>query len=455
MSVTTQYDVIVAGGGPAGITAAIAAARNGARTLLVERYGFLGGQSTIALVYPWMSFHDPSGRQVIKGIGQEIVERLQGLHASPGHVLDTIGYTSKFTPFDAEVFKFSAQEMCLEAGVELLLHTWIVGAPARAGKIVRLVAYNKSGKQTLRSKVYVDATGDADVAYFAGAQIAKGRDADGATQPMTMNFRLGGVDLDRVKSYMKAHPEEFYKATTWDRLDSVPHVTGVSGFTGLWKKGNLPIPREGVLFFAGVRPGEVGVNTTRIVGLDATKAEDLTKAEIEGRRQVMTLIDFFRRWIPGFENCWLIALPPQVGVRETRRIVGEYVLTGEDVAQGRRFPDVIARSAYPIDIHSPTDAGNVTVEVRSAHDIPYRCLLPKDVDNLLAAGRIISVTHEAFAAIRVTPPVFAIGQAAGTAAALAAREGVAPRQVDVRMLQETLVAQGASLASSDGEDRSG
>jgi hypothetical protein len=381
------------------------------------------------------------------------VERLQALDASPGHVLDTIGYVSKFTPFDAEVYKYVAQEMVLEAGADLLFHTWIVGAPAINGHITGLEAVNKSGQQVISGDVYVDATGDADVAFFSGAQIAQGRDADGATQPMTMNFRLGGVDLDAVKAYMKAHPEEFYHTTTFDRLDSIPYVTGVSGFSGLWQKAKLPIPRQGVLFFTGVRPGEVGVNTTRIIGLDATKAEDLTKAEIEGRRQVMMLIDFFRRWIPGFENCYLISLPPQVGIRETRRIVGEYVLTGDDVAHARRFPDVAARSAYPIDIHSPVDGGNETVDVRQAHDIPYRCLLPKGVDNLLAAGRIISVTHEAFAAIRVTPPVFAIGQAAGTAAALAVRSGLAPRNVSVRTLQELLVAQGASLAIPDLEER--
>jgi hypothetical protein len=439
------YDVIIAGGGPAGITAAIAAARNGARTLLVERYGFLGGQSTIALVYPWMSFHDAAGNQVIKGIGQEIVERLQALGASPGHVIDTIGYVSYFTPFDAELYKYVAQEMVLEAGAQLLLHTWIVGAHTSQGRITSLTAYNKSGRQTLRAKVYVDATGDADIAHFSGAQMAKGRDADGATQPMTMNFRLGGVDLAAVKAYVQAHPEEFYPATRHDRLDELPYVTGVQGFYTLWKQANLPIPRHGLLFFTGVRPDEVGVNTSRIIGLDATKAEDLTRAEIEGRRQVMILTDFLRSTIPGFANCHLITTPAQVGVRETRRIVGEYVLTEDDIVAGRQFPDTIALSAYPIDIHSPVDGGNETVDIKRAHGIPYRCLLPKGVSNLLAAGRIISVTHQAFAAIRVTPPVFAIGQAAGTAAALAATAGVPPADVPVGELQARLTAQEAVL----------
>ncbi|MEW5717333.1 MAG: FAD-dependent oxidoreductase [Chloroflexota bacterium] len=440
-----DYDVVIAGGGPAGITAAIAAARNGAKTLLIERYGFLGGQSSAALVYPWMSFHDPQGNQVIQGIAQEIVARLIALGASPGHVPDTIGYVSMLTPFDVEAFKFVAQEMVLEAGADLLFHTWIADAAVKDEIVEALGAINKSGRAELRGKIFVDATGDADVAKFAGAELAQGRDADGATQPMTMNFRLGGVDMEQVRDYMEKHRDEFYPATRYDLLGQLAYPTGVQGFYTIWKQGNLPIPRQQLLFFAGMRPGEIGVNTSRIIGLDATNADDLTKAEIEGRRQVMRLVKFFRDQVPGFANCYLIATPTQVGVRETRRIVGEYVLTGEDVTQARRFPDGIARSAYPIDIHVPNAAGNVTFEVKLDHDIPYRCLLPRGVKNLLAAGRIISATHEAFAAIRVTLPVMAIGQAAGTAAALCVRHNIQPRDVNVRELQQLLIAQGASL----------
>ncbi len=262
---------------------------------------------------------------------------------------------------------------------------------------------------------------------------------------MTMNFRLGGVDLEQVRAYMEENPGEFYKTTRYDLFPQMAYPTGVQGFYTIWKEGNLPIPRQQVLFFAGMRPSEIGVNTSRIVGLDATKADDLTKAEIEGRRQVMQLLHFFRERVPGFENCYLIATPTQVGVRETRRIVGDYILTGDDVVQGRRFPDAISRSGYPIDIHSPTGGGLETVDIVHDHDIPYRCLVPRGVDNLLAAGRIISVTHEAFAAIRTTPSVMAIGQAAGTAAALCIRQGVSPRNIDVGKLQERLIAQGASL----------
>jgi ribulose 1,5-bisphosphate synthetase/thiazole synthase len=445
------YEVVIAGGGPAGIVAAIAAARNGAKTLLVERYGFLGGQSSASLVYPWMSFHDSLGNQVIQGIAQEIVDRLVAMGGSPGHVPDTVGYVSMLTPFDVEAFKYLAQEMVLEAGAELLLHTWITDAAIEDGLICALGAVNESGRATLRGSIFIDATGDADVAQFAGAEMAKGRDADGATQPMTMNFRLGGVDLERVRGYMQDQPGDFYSGTRYDLLKALPRPTGVQGFYSIWKGANLPIPRDQVLFFAGMRPGEVGVNTSRIVGLDATNADDLTTAEVEGRRQVMMLVQFFRERVPGFADCYLIATPAQVGVRETRRIVGHYVLTRDDVTGARRFSDGIARSAYPIDIHDPKAAGNVTFDVKLDHDIPYRCLLPRGVRNLLAAGRIISVTHEAFAAIRVTPPVMAIGQAAGAAAALCVRHGILPGQVNVRELQDLLVSQGASLVLGQGE----
>lgn len=447
-----QYEVVVAGGGPAGIVAAIAAARNGAKTLLVERYGFLGGQSSAALVYPWMSFHDSEGNQVVQGIAQEIVKRLVAVGGSQGHVPDTIGYVSMFTPFDVEAFKYLAQEMLLESGADLMFHTWITEVAIEEGIISALGAINKSGRAALRGNIFIDATGDADVAQFAGAEMAKGRDADGATQPMSMNFRLGGVDLEQVRVYMQENPDEFYPRTRYDILKQLPYPTGVQGFYSIWKDANLPIPRQQLLFFAGMRPGEVGVNTSRIVGLDATNADDLTKAEIEGRRQVMILVRFFRERVPGFGNCYLIETPAQVGVRETRRIVGDYILTGDNVTQARRFSDGIARSAYPIDIHDPKDSGNITFDVKLDHDIPYRCLLPRGVRNLLAAGRIISVTHEAFAAIRVTPPVMAIGQAAGTAAALCIRQGILPREVNVRELQQLLISQGASLVLGEGKD---
>jgi len=412
---TSEHDVIVAGGGTAGVAAAVAAARNGADTILIERYGFLGGTMTAGLVNPFMTFH-AGKEQIIKGIFQEIIDRLK----------DMDGYDEKTKAFDNEVMKIVLDQMIKETGVKLLLHTYIADALVTKGNAIRGVeAYNKSGRQTVLGRVIIDATGDGDVAVMAGALYEKGREEDGLTQPMTLNFRMGGVDVERMPSREKIN-KLFEEAKA---------------------KGEIKIPRENVLYFLTTRKGEIHFNTTRIVKVDGTKADDLTYAEIEGRRQMVELIKFLKEKVSGFENAYLMMSAVQVGVRETRRIIGEYVLTGEDIVKARKFSDVIARGSYPIDIHSPTGEGTIIKRLPpgESYDIPYRCIVPKKVENLLIAGRCISCTHEAQAAIRVIPIVVAIGQAAGTAAALAAKLHVSPREMDVSLLQETLKKQGAIL----------
>ncbi len=415
MITTSEHDVIVAGGGTAGVAAAVAAARNGADTILIERYGFLGGTMTAGLVNPFMTFH-AGKEQIIKGIFQEIIDRLK----------DMDGYDEKTKAFDNEVMKIVLDQMIKETGVKLLLHTYIADALVTKGNAIRGVeAYNKSGRQAVLGRVIIDATGDGDVAVMAGAPYEKGREEDGLTQPMTLNFRMGGVDVERMPSREKIN-KLFEEAKA---------------------KGEIKIPRENVLYFLTTRKGEIHFNTTRIVKVDGTKADDLTYAEIEGRRQMVELIKFLKEKVSGFENAYLMMSAVQVGVRETRRIIGEYVLTGEDIVKARKFSDVIARGSYPIDIHSPTGEGTIIKRLPpgESYDIPYRCIVPKKVENLLIAGRCISCTHEAQAAIRVIPIVVAIGQAAGTAAALAAKLHVSPREMDVSLLQETLKKQGAIL----------
>lgn len=451
MVTSRSYDVIVLGGGPAGIMAAIGSARNGASTLLIERYGFLGGMSTAALVYPWMTFHSSAGEQVIKGLAQELVDRLRERGASPGHLRDTIGFAYSLTPYHPEVFKVVATEMLQESGAELLLHTSAIDVKQENGVIDSVTVYNKSGIETLRAKFFVDATGDADIAYRAGAPWEQGNE-NHKVQPMTMKFRMKGVRTDRIKQYMKEHPDQFYEKSLIAQLDDVP-LTAVSGFFDLWNRANLSIPREGVLFFIGPGEDEALINVSRVSGLDPTSASDLTKAELEGRKQVLELERFFRERIPGFEQASVSAVGTQIGVRETRRIVGQYVLTGIDVLNARRFPDVIARSGYPIDIHNPEGKGITANFIREggAYDIPYRCIVPRQVTNLLLAGRCISTTHEAQATTRLTPSCMAIGQAAGTAAAIAVRLGCANTDVPVDVLQRTLIAQRAELGlSKDG-----
>ncbi|MFK7692468.1 FAD-dependent oxidoreductase [Paenibacillus sp. HJGM_3] len=441
-------DVVVVGGGPAGINAAIAAGRGGAKTVLVERYGFLGGMSTAALVYPWMTFHTADGKQVIKGIAQEIIDRLMAMNASPGHMRDTVGFTSTITPYHPEVYKVLVSKMLKEAGVQLLLHSFVDSVTMNgAGDTIESVQLtSKSGRIELRGRVFIDTSGDADIAYLSGATCLKGREGDHRTQPMTMKFRMRGVDLAAVKQYMIDHPDEFYRKTPHAELPDLP-LSGICGFYKHWKEANLPINRDQVLFFTGPNEDEVLVNTTRVQGLDGTRVEDLTEAEELGREQVLLVADFMTRNLPGFEKASISQVGAQIGIRESRRIDGQYALTGEDVIAGRRFADAIARSGYPIDIHDPSGKGVTSADVQGdgAYDIPYRCLLPKQVGNLLAAGRCISTTHEALATTRLTPSCMATGQAAGSAAAIAVRQGIGPQAVDVSELQTTLRRDGVVL----------
>jgi hypothetical protein len=441
-----RADIVVCGGGPAGINAALAAGRSGAKTVLIERYGFLGGMSTAALVYPWMTFHTVEGKQVIGGIAQEIVDRLQQAGASPGHLRDTVGFVNTVTPYDPEIYKILIFDMLKEAGVQILLHSFMDEVDVMDGRIRAIQITTKSGRYEIAAQQFIDASGDADLAVLAGAPCLVGRGEDKATQPMTMKFRMRGVDLAVVKQYMIEHPDEFYKKTPFDELQDLP-LSGVMGFFKHWKEADLPINRDQVLFFTGPAPDEVLVNTTRVQGLDGTNVMDLTEAEILGCKQVQMVADFMRSSLPGFENASISSVGAQIGVRETRRIDGVYALQQEDVVQGRAFPDVIARSGYPIDIHEPSGKGVVAAWVQGdgAYDIPYRCLLPRKIENLLTAGRCISTSHEALATTRLTPSCMATGQAAGTAAGLAIINNCKPAEISVEELQKQLRFAGALI----------
>jgi len=452
-TVAARPDVVVVGGGPAGIGAAVGAAHAGANVLLAERYGFLGGNATVALVMPLMSWHNEvrgarargddeplrllptdhgPGEPVVAGALLELMERLlrRGGAIAPS---EETGYT---VPIDPEMYKSAALELLDAAGVHYLLHAFASGVIGDAGRPEGVVLETKSGPMVIQAPVIVDATGDGDVAAAAGAEYEVGRD-DGLVQPMTLMFRIVDFQRERFAGYVREHPGQW------------------RGVSGLWElieqarvAGELELPREDVLFFATPHEGEVSVNSTRVSGVLGTDVFDLTRAEYLARHQMDQIMRFLRKRVPGFDDAYVVQSGTHIGVRETRRIVGEYQLTADDVLRSRHFDDVIARGSYPIDIHDPAGGRGTLLErlpTGGAYDIPLRCLIPRDVDGLLVGGRCISGTHEAHSSYRVTPTALATGQAAGVAAALAARAGVAPRDLAPSDVQRELVEQGADL----------
>lgn len=436
-------DVAVIGGGSAGIAAASAAARNDASTVLVERYGFLGGTSTAGMVGPFMTSYTADGkRQLVAGLFQEVIDRMvaMGGAVDPSDTESGSAWSSfiklghaNVTPFQVESLKMATLEMVCDAGAQIRFHTSFVDVVMQGERITGIVILDKAGLGLLRPKVVVDTSGDGDIAVKAGASFEVGRREDGKMMPVTLFLTIGNVDDEQVVAWMREH--------------EVLHP-GERLFECIVKRararGEWTLEREFLNLYREPIPGQWRVNTTRVQNIDGTNPADLSRAEIESRRQAWELIRFFRSHCPGLENSQLIATASQVGVRETRHILGDYVLSGQDVLEGRRFDDAIAQCSYPIDIHDPQGPRGRLEGIRSEHyEIPYRCLVPRQVDNLLVAGRPISADHEGAASARVIPPCYATGQAAGTAAALSIKQGVTPRELDTELLRSTLRKQGA------------
>jgi hypothetical protein len=419
-----DVDVLVLGGGPAGIGAAVAAARQGADVLLCEQYGFLGGMATAGLVSPFMP-NGLDGRPFDSGICQEwcrLMDEMGGLAAD--------GST-----FCHETAKLAAERLCLDAGVKLLYHVQL-DRPLMDGRMIDCVLLlGKSGLTAHRARVYVDCTGDGDLAARAGCSFEQGREPDGATQPMSLCFDVAGVDTSRM-------PDGRAINAAYDRARG---------------EGRIRCPRENVLYFRSVEPDRIHFNTTRIVGADATDTLSLSAAEVEGRRQVMDYLRFLRQDVPGFENARLHAMAVTMGVRESRRIHGRACLTRRDFERAAKFPDGICRVNYPIDIHNPTGSGTEIARLPKGewYEIPYGCLVPADCDNLLVGGRPISVDHAVHSSMRVMGPVCTVGQACGTAAAMAVRLGVSPAQVDGVAVRRSLIEQGVWLEQTQVAAASG
>jgi FAD dependent oxidoreductase len=420
-----RYDVVVVGAGSAGATAAIAAARTGARTLLVDRMGFLGGIST-AVLDTFYAFYTPGEvpKRVVGGIGWEVAGRLTAAGAAFERP-NTYGAGTGIT-YDPEVLKRLWETLVLDAGAEVLLHTWVTGVELDADRRVRaLSVFNKGGAGRVEAAVVVDASGDADVAAWAGVPFDNPA-ANGQIQSLSTVFRLAGVDVERA--------EAFGKRALWARMREASD------------SGAYRLPRIEGSWHRTPQPGVVMALMTRVPRVDATDPRQLTRAEIEGRRQASEYARFLREQVPGFEHAVMVSTSPAIGVRESRRVHGRYRLEAGDVLAGRRFEDEIALCGAPIeDHHAGADTRWSYVSDGGVYGIPYRCLLPQLVEGLLVAGRCFSATHDAHASARSMGTCMSMGQAAGTAAAVAAAAGGVPGGLDAGHLREHLERAGVLL----------
>ena len=430
LPVTQHSHVLVVGGGPGGIGAAVAAARHGTEVLLVEHYGFLGGMATAGEVNPFMPNH-LDNESLDQGIYTEWVERMAaygGLRSVASRV------------FDPNVARLAAEDMCLEAGVRLLYHHRAAHVEMRQRRIEGVVLHSKSGLTGARGRVVVDATGDGDVAALAGARFQFGSETSGHAQPMTLCFKL---KLDRRDAPADAAQSDLYLLMR-EQMGRIQEV-----YTAAKAAGRIECPRENVLVFRGVDDDVVHFNTTRVILRKATDGVALSEAEIEARRQLRQIVKVLQEEVPLFRHARIHSIAPQIGIRESRRIVGRACVTLEDYKVARRYPDAVARVTYPIDIHNPSGTGTTIEHLPKGqwYEIPFEALLPADVDNLVVGSRCISVDHAVHSSMRVMPPVCSLGQAAGTAAALAVRQGLDVWQVERGQLRQRLLAQGRNLVA--------
>ena len=362
---------------------------------------------------------------------------------------DAVGYCGSTTAFDPEGLKLTLETMAQDAGVTLLYHTVFLDCQTENGRLKSARLFFKGNFLELEATAFIDASADADLATSAGVTSVFGRESDHLAQPMTMNCRVYGVNREELAEFVTAHPEDMSEFTPKD-LKAYPRY-GISGAYGLVRKGkkngDFHVDRDMVLCFETASKGEFIINMTRVAGKSAVDPFDMTEAEVRGRRQAHETVRFLKKYIPGFEHCVLMSTGPHIGVRESRKINGVYKLTGDDLLNNVMFGDAVAMGGYPIDIHSP-DGGSVKnrfLKKNSWYSIPYRCLITNEISNLIVTGRCLSATHEACAAVRVTPILMAVSQGAGTAAAQAVSDRTDANRIDIQKLRGTLAADGAFL----------
>lgn len=456
MKVSNEVDVLVVGGGTAGFLAAVGAAKNGAKTMIVEQSGTLGGTPVTGLMTIIVTMHDAEGNQMVTGLVDELLDRIKKNGGSMGYTYETQGNMCYAAPFDAEVAKYTMIEMVEEYGIEVLFDTVCTDALVMDGEVKGVVIANKSGSSLVFARRIIDCTGDGDVAVFAGAMYEiRPREM---RQPITLMFRMGGVDVKKWIAYMKANPDQFNLADGVESLEK-PWILNILKDFKPWKEalatgrvaGGFAL--EQVWYHthgADINKGELTFNMTRTTGYDPTNTREMSEVHRVLQKQLPVAESFIRANMPGFEKSYLIDSASILGVRESRRIIGDYVLTKDDVSSGAIPGTSVALSVCPIDIHEGHGEGRFVWEKTNqrgsrSYGIPYGCLLPKGLENILVAGRCISSTWEANGSTRMQGSCMATGQAAGIAAALSLKMNVAPRALDVQALREAEKEQNIKL----------
>ena len=444
-----ERDVVVCGGGTAGATAAIAAARNGAKVLILESSGALGGTATnggVTTIHGFRRHENSAGaEQVVFGMAQEFHDRLVDI----GGVVGKKGEANKEAsyPFDPELFKLLLEEMCAESGVEILYGTYIVDAIVDGGAVQGVTFVNKSGTGAVKAKITIDCTGDADVAASAGAEVVKGR-INGKPMPLTLSFIMGNLDFAEFQKRFKKHGTKNTVMTYLRKAREAGDLSVAEGAENFGYFGIMPVVREG-----SQRMDEGWFNSDMVYDTDTTDAEQMTQAWLKGRKRMYEIARFARKYLPGCENAYVQYTFPMMGIRDSRVVIGDYILTDDDFYEARKHPDVIGRSGRAMNVHPPEglppDAEShfgrppFWTETKIPFEIPYRILLPKGLENLLVAGRCISAQGLIQGSMRGEPQCMVTGQGAGTGAAVAIRDGVTPRQADIKKVQTILKEQGA------------
>jgi len=430
-----EYEVVVLGGGPAGLAAALAAARAGRSTIIIERYGFFGGAGTAAGLSTFCGLHavvHGKHEQVVHGIADDVLARLAAMDGlNKPHL--TVQNQITALSYDISAFKIAADDLMADARVEVLFHAFGTGvAMADERRIDAVFVETKSGRFAVRGKVFVDGSGDGDLAAWAGVPYDVGDGSGNMLYPSTM-FRINGVNPDRA-------------GRAWEIIPGLMEAAEKQGRRFPRKKPIVRPQRNPIEWRANLTQIK-NPNGTAVSGIDA---RELSYGEVEGRRQCWDVFQFIKESTPGFEEAYIVEIAPQIGIRETRRIHGEYTLTDQDILGCRDFADTIGIQGWPVEAHIKGDVKFVFTppSARGFNEIPYRIIVPQKIDNLLVAGRCASMSHEGQSSARVSGPCFIMGQAAGTAADLALGMGVAPRAIDVAKLQQRLRAAGANLGPS-------